>query len=81
MLTRSLEDILQGSICCLYAPRMASEEGALFMLRCEAAAALVRLMTSWVHKGMPRSPERMAEESTALLHRVLADERASGDGA
>ncbi|KYF89640.1 TetR family transcriptional regulator [Sorangium cellulosum] len=81
VLTRSLEDILQGSICRLYAPRMAPEEGALFMLRSEAAAAaLVRLMTSWVHKGMPCSPERMAEESTALLQRVLADERAAASG-
>ncbi|WP_441289055.1 TetR/AcrR family transcriptional regulator [Sorangium sp. KYC3313] len=81
VLTRSLEDILQGSICRLYAPRLAPEEGALFMLRCEAAAAaLVRLMTSWVHKGMPCSPERMAEESTALLQRVLADERAAASG-
>jgi AcrR family transcriptional regulator len=78
VLTRSLEDILQGSICRLYAPRLApEEEGALFMLRSEAAAAgLVRLMTSWVHKGMPCSPERMAEESTALLQRVLSDDRA-----
>ncbi|WP_437282254.1 TetR/AcrR family transcriptional regulator [Sorangium sp. So ce375] len=77
VLTRSLEDILQGSICRLYAPRLAPEEGALFMLRSEAAAAaLVRLMTSWVHKGMPCSPERMAEESTALLQRVLSDDRA-----
>ncbi|WP_434044015.1 MULTISPECIES: TetR/AcrR family transcriptional regulator [Sorangium] len=81
VLTRSLEDILQGSICRLYAPRMAPEEGALFLLRSEAAAAaLVRLMTSWVHKGMPCSPERMAEESTALLQRVLADERAAASG-
>ncbi|WP_437966979.1 helix-turn-helix domain-containing protein [Sorangium sp. So ce260] len=80
VLTRSLEDILQGSICRLYAPRLAPE-GALFMLRCEAAAAaLVRLMTSWVHKGMPCPPERMAEESTALLQRVLADERAAASG-
>ena len=81
VLTRSLEDILQGSICRLYAPRLAPEEGALFMLRSEAAAAaLVRLMTSWVHKGMPCSPERMAEESAALLQRVLADERAAASG-
>ncbi|WP_437957251.1 TetR/AcrR family transcriptional regulator [Sorangium sp. So ce119] len=81
VLTRSLEDILQGSICRLYAPRMAPEEGALFMLRSEAAAAaLVRLMTSWVHKGMPCSPERMAEESTALLQRVLPDARAAASG-
>ncbi|WP_437316167.1 TetR/AcrR family transcriptional regulator [Sorangium sp. So ce385] len=81
VLTRSLEDILQGSICRLYAPRMGPEEGALFLLRAEAAAAaLVRLMTSWVHKGMPCSPERMAEESTALLQRVLADERAAASG-
>jgi AcrR family transcriptional regulator len=78
VLTRSLEDILQGSICRLYAPRLAPEEGALFMLRSEAAAAaLVRLMTSWIRKGMPCSPERMAEESTALLQRVLADGRCS----
>lgn len=81
VLTRSLEDILQGSICRLYAPRLAPEEGALFMLRSEAAAAaLVRLMTSWIRKGMPCSPERMAEESTALLQRVLADERAAASG-
>lgn len=81
VLTRSLEDILQGSICRLYAPRLAPEEGTLFMLRCEAAAAaLVRLMTSWIRKGMPCSPERMAEESTALLQRVLADERAAASG-
>lgn len=81
VLTRSLEDILQRSICRLYAPRLALEEGALFMLRSEAAAAaLVRLMTSWIHKGMPCSPERMAEESTALLQRVLADERAAASG-
>ncbi|WP_437569691.1 TetR/AcrR family transcriptional regulator [Sorangium sp. So ce542] len=81
VVTRSLEDILQGSICRLYAPRTAPEEGALFMLRSEvAAAALVRLMTSWVQKGMPCSPERMAEESTALLQRILADERAAASG-
>ncbi|WP_433931070.1 TetR/AcrR family transcriptional regulator [Sorangium cellulosum] len=81
VLRRSLEDILQGSICRLYAPRAAPEEGALFLLRSEAAAAaLVRLMTSWVHRGMPCSPERMAEESTALLQRVLADERAAASG-
>ncbi|WP_437991207.1 TetR/AcrR family transcriptional regulator [Sorangium sp. So ce145] len=81
VLTRSLEDILQGSICRLYAPRLALEEGALFVLRSEAAAAaLVRLMTSWIHKGMPCSPERMAEESTALLQRVLAHEQAVASG-
>lgn len=81
VVTRSLEDILQRSICRLYAPRTAPEEGALFMLRSEAAAAaLVRLMTGWVHKGMPCPPERMAEESTALLQRVLADERAPASG-
>lgn len=72
VLTRSLQDILNGSICRVYAARRTPEEHTLFTLRADAAAAaLVRLMTSWVRKGMPCSPDQMAEESTALLQRVL----------
>ena len=72
VLTRSLQDILNGSLCRLYAARRTAAEHTLFTLRADAtAAALVRLMTSWVKKGMPCSPEQMAEESTALLQRVL----------
>ncbi|MFO0580421.1 MAG: helix-turn-helix domain-containing protein [Polyangia bacterium] len=72
VLTRSLHDILNGSICRVHAARRTPEEHTLFTLRADAAAAaLVQLMTSWVQKGMPCSPDQMAEESTALLQRVL----------
>lgn len=78
VVTRSLRDILSHSIARLYAPpveKKAAEELPLGRMRAEAAAAaLVQLMTSWLHRGMPYPAAKMAEESTSLLERILARE-------
>lgn len=74
VIKRSLCDILHYSISCLHQSAVAMDSGqkSLLALRIEAAAAaLVQLMTSWIRKGMPCSPETMAEESASLLSRIL----------
>lgn len=74
LITRSLRGILHHSISRLYL-RPESPAGTkrpLLALRSEAAAAaLVQLMTSWIQEGMPLPPEKMAEESSALMRRIL----------
>lgn len=74
VVTRSLRDILHYSISRLHASpaAMASTEVPMFTLRADAAAAgLVQMMTSWIQNGMPYPPDRMAEESAALMRRIL----------
>lgn len=73
LVTRSLCATLQR-ICRLYSASAVKdpEELPMQMIRAEsAAAALVQMMTSWLQKGMPYPPERMAEESTSLMNQVL----------
>lgn len=72
VVTRSLRDILQRSLCRLYAARAGADNSPLLALRAEAvAAALVQLMASWLQRGMPYPPETMADESAALVTRIL----------
>lgn len=67
VVSRSLRDILQLGIS-----RLPWERSPMLKLRIGAtAAALVQLMTGWVHAGMPHPPEQMAVESTALMQRIL----------
>lgn len=79
VVTRSLYDILHHGISRLYGRPAAKSpaERAMLTLRTDAAAAaLVRLMTSWVQSGMPYPPEAMAVESTDLTKRILCADAA-----
>jgi len=46
-------------------------------LLADAAAALTQLMTSWIRRGMPYPPEKMAESSAALVRRIFLREGGS----
>lgn len=70
-----LNDILRRNILLMYAPAAGRGEAdrPLFALRADAAAAaLVQLLTSWLTQGLPFSAEKMAEESAALIERIVA---------
>lgn len=71
-MTRFLADILMRNILRLHPPR---EGNARDTLLAEAAAqALVALMGGWLHRGRPLTAEQMADESQALIARMLARE-------
>ena len=53
------------------ASRVCRERSPMLKLRIGAtAAALVQLMTGWVHAGMPHRPSRWPS-GTALMQRIL----------
>lgn len=73
LITRSLYEIFHYGISRLHEiPSPDASEKPMFLLRAAAAsAALVQLMTSWIRAGRPYPPEKMAEESAALMKRIL----------
>ncbi len=72
MVTQFLIDILTRSIVHLHPASGAKENRSLHALRAEAAAAaLVRFMTGWLRDGRPVTPEKMVEESDALLLKLF----------
>lgn len=79
LITRSLYELFHYGISRLYeVPSPEAAERPMFLLRTAAAsAALVQLMTSWMHAGMPYPPEKMAEESAALVRRILIQDSKS----
>lgn len=71
---RAINDVLRYGISRLFESpsTAAAAERAMLTLRADAAAAaLVRMIASWIQQGMPYPPDKMAEESTALMKRVL----------